>query len=161
MPATSSDAVLAAVETGGRRELHRLAFPALSGDELVIEHSIGAFTSAFDAPVIYASDAHDDVLQRLDENFAAKPLTDVHLTAAPSDQWLVRDGTLAQMIQIDRGASATLRYGRLESGDAVERRIAAPEPPLGRNFDIGAGRLWYSNRDFDNVDLALLPLSRH
>jgi DNA-binding winged helix-turn-helix (wHTH) protein/Tol biopolymer transport system component len=150
--------LLVAVEAGGRRELHRLSFPAITGDELVIDRSIGAFASAFDAPVIYASDAHDNVLQRLDANFEATPLKAVHLTAVPSDQWLVRNGILAQMIQIDRGASAILRYGVLDSGDAVERRIAAPEPPLGRNFDLGAGKLWYSSRDFDNVDLALLPL---
>jgi len=151
--------LLVAIESGGRRELHRLGFPAFDGDEIMTDNSIGAFSSAFDAPLIYISDARECTLERLDSSFEPAVVEGVKLQAAPSDQWLVRDGVLAQMTQVERGADAVLRYAALKpGGETIERRITAPEPPLGRNFDLGGGKLWYTSRDMDNVDLVMLPL---
>lgn len=150
--------LLLGVEREGRRELHRVPFPALDADELVIDRSIGAFASDRGAARIWLSSARDDALESLDARFAATAIDGVRLRAMPGDQWLVRDGVLAEQVQTARGAAAALRYGAL-GAEVVERNIVAPEPPLGRNFDLGAGRLWYSRRDGDNVDLVALPLN--
>lgn len=83
----------------------------------------------------------------------------VTLQAAPADQWLVRDDRLVQMRQIERDSGAMLTISTLTAGDVSSSlAINAPDPPLGRNFDAGAERLWYANRDIDESDLVEMTL---
>jgi len=147
----------ATVEQGGRRELRRAAFPSFEGEELVTDESVGAFSMDDDGPGIHFSAARAQALSRLDAGAVRSPYGHLSLRAVPTDQWLVRDGLLAQMRQTERGANAVLSVQRLDGSSEREWRIQAPEPPLGRNLDLRAGRLWYANRDLDTVELVLLP----
>ncbi len=79
---------------------------------------------------------------------------DIQLQASPADQWLWRDGVLAQLMQSGDGAESRLSFGAVATPDAARAlSLAAPEPPLGRGFDLGACAIWFARRDLDRVDL--------
>ncbi len=146
--------LFAVVTRQGRRELAHLPFPKLDRSELIVDFSVANIAAAVDDAQLLFTRPEGNSLQRLSADGTISTISDVVMTPAPSDQWLLRDGWLVQMRQIERSTAATVIAQPL-AGSQQQRswRIAAPEPPLGRNIDLGAGRLWYSSRDLDEADL--------
>lgn len=149
--------LLATVESDGRRTLHRLPFPALDRDELVTDPSVGAFAAERDS--VYVRRARSNSLERVARDASLVRAGDIELQASPADQWLLRDGVLAELVQSGDGAQARLSFG-VPGAPAGPRvlSLAAPEPPIGRGFDLGAGAVWFARRDLDRVDLMAASL---
>lgn len=150
--------LLATVESDGRRTLHRLPFPALDRDELVADPSVGAFAAERDA--VYVRRARSNFLERLADDASLVRVGEIELQASPADQWLLRDGVLAELVQSGDGAEARLSFAPVGApGAARSFSLAAPEPPIGRGFDLGAGAVWFARRDLDRVDLVAASLA--
>jgi DNA-binding winged helix-turn-helix (wHTH) protein/Tol biopolymer transport system component len=152
--------LLMAVATQGRHELRRVPFPALDREELVVDFSVAAISPLRDRNDLFLAKPGDLTLYRVTSGLAPTPLASIRLVATPSDQWIADGRRIAQMMQVEAGSAARIAWQSLEGGEAPESfELAAPAPPLGRNLDLGAGRLWYAQRDADESDLVEVALA--
>ena len=149
-----------AVVAAGRRELARVPYPALDAATPVADFAIAAFAIDRADGALYVARPRADRYERYDVATQALIDTGTPILAAPSDQWLVDGGRVAQLRQVARGGAAELFVGALGTTPVERFALEAPTPFLGRDFELDGDAIVLARRDAAETDLvaiALLP----
>jgi DNA-binding winged helix-turn-helix (wHTH) protein/Tol biopolymer transport system component len=146
------------VSSDGRRELHR--FDADGQRSIAIaDFTIASFSVDRVDGALYVARPRAATLERFDLRTQALTDTGAPLVAAPADQWHVDAGRLVQRVEAGDGTSAIVVTDLADGRVLARREWRAPQPFLGRDFELAGAVVHAARRDVEETDLVATELA--